>query len=407
MSLPSKPIVIIGAGVSGLCCARSLVHAGHSVVLLEASDRIGGRVQSDMVEGFTLDHGFQVLLNAYPEAREVLDYDSLALKPFGTGALIYDGNQTRLFADPFRHPEHAFSSLLNPVGTLRDKLKLLRLSSKRSRESVDDLFSHQDITTLDAWKSYGFSDGMIRKFLRPFYQGIFLENDLSTSRRMFEFTFSMFSRGQAMIPSGGMKSISEQLADQVGRDHIRLNKRVVRVNSTAVFLENGDSIEARAVVRAHERHEAAKDWNAVTCLYFKSSTAPYKGPWLALNGSGTGLVNQIAVMSNTASEYAPEGQALISVSINGIPGSNDETLFEEVRRECAPWFQCGTDSWKPLMAYRIPCALPRQQIGDTPVMGPAVDETGCISCGDHTAHASLQGAMISGRRAAEHVLSGQ
>lgn len=404
MNTSSKPIVILGAGIAGLTCARTLTEAGCEVIVLEASDRIGGRVQSDRIDGFILDRGFQVLLDAYPEARDLLDYDALSLKPFGSGALLFDGDQTRLFADPRRHPGHALASLLHPAGSLSDKLKLLRLGNRRSRETLHELFSHPDTTTMDAWRSYGFSEQMIQQFLRPFYRGIFLENELSTSRRMFEFTFSMFGRGRAVLPAQGMRAISEQLADQTGRETIRTQQRAVGIENGTVRLETGEALPARAVVRAYAPTPVEREWNSVTCLYYRSPRAPYEGPWLALNGSGKGRINQIALPGNVAPDYAPEGHSLISVSVNGIPDQDDDTLFHEIKAEGASWFPRGTETWEPLAAYRIPYALPRQPVGGTPVKGPAIDPDGCIVCGDHTEHASLQGAMASGRRAAQTVL---
>ncbi len=82
----SRPdVLIVGAGLSGLSCALWLHEGGLSVLVLEASDGIGGGVRTDEVEGFLLDRGFQVFLMAYPEAQRVLDYGALDFKPFYPG----------------------------------------------------------------------------------------------------------------------------------------------------------------------------------------------------------------------------------------------------------------------------------------------------------------------------------
>ncbi|MGA0369934.1 MAG: FAD-dependent oxidoreductase, partial [Kiritimatiellia bacterium] len=202
----NHPVVIVGAGVAGLCCALDLKAAGIPVCVLEKEEAPGGRVRTDSVQGFRLDRGFQVWLEAYPQCRKRLSPSSLRAGAFGSGAMIFDGNRLRLFADPFRHPSAALSSLLHPVGSLGDKLRLQMLRRRLSRRSLPELLSGEEFSTLDHWRRLGFSPEMIRGFLAPFFRGIFLAEPEEISRRMFDFVFSMFGQGPALLPAVSFSS---------------------------------------------------------------------------------------------------------------------------------------------------------------------------------------------------------
>ena len=123
----SYPTVIIGAGMAGLSCARYLHQAGATSLILEASDAVGGRVRTDLVDGFRLDRGFQILLTAYPEARRLLNYDALNLQAFRSGAMIRQQGSFTEMNNPMREPLTVFKALAAPVGTLGDKLRLVEL----------------------------------------------------------------------------------------------------------------------------------------------------------------------------------------------------------------------------------------------------------------------------------------
>ena len=114
-------VIVIGAGLSGLACARDLVGAGLRVRVLDAADAPGGRVRTDVIDGFRLDRGFQVLLMEYPEARRVLNYGDLALKTLAPGALVRHGGKFHRFADPFREFGKGLSFAFDPVVSLGDK----------------------------------------------------------------------------------------------------------------------------------------------------------------------------------------------------------------------------------------------------------------------------------------------
>jgi phytoene dehydrogenase-like protein len=397
-----QPVVIVGAGVAGLCCALDLKAEGIPVLVLEQADAPGGRVRTDEVNGFRLDRGFQVWLEAYPECQKRLDPEKCQAGAFGSGAVIYDGKALRLFADPFRHPQKAFKSFLHPVGSLGDKLRMQLLRSRVSKKGLEELFSSEDVSTLAHWEALGFSSRMIDGFLAPFFRGIFLAEPEEVSRRMFDFVFSMFGQGRALLPAGGIQRIPESLAEGFSTEELRLSISVKHVSADKVVLTSGEEIAASAVVVTVPQPESLgidvsevkTSGRSVACFYFDAPKAPIEGPWLVLNGSGRGQVTQVSVNSSVADGYAPEGRHLISVSANGT------TLdTREVKQEMREWFGAQVDAWEILKKYTIDYALPA--FVDHEIPGPGWKEVeGVFVCGDAFRHPSLQGAMESGTRVA-------
>src|ERR1700734_3783025 len=162
-------VVVIGAGLAGLSCALSLEAAGVKLTLLEASDAPGGRVRTDVVEGFRLDRGFQVLLTAYPEAKRLLDYDRLQLKKFEPGALVWHGGKFHRFADPFRNPGGAARFLLDPIVPVADKLRVAKLRARVQQGTCELMFGRPEKTTRDYLQAIPFSPVIIERFFEPFF----------------------------------------------------------------------------------------------------------------------------------------------------------------------------------------------------------------------------------------------
>lgn len=406
-------VLIIGGGLAGLACARHLHRHGVAFRLLEASDAVGGRVRTDSVAGFLLDRGFQVLLTAYPEAQRVLDYAKLDLHTFYPGAVIRSSYQSYRVADPIRKPLDALESLFAPVGTLRDKFRLLGLRQRLQRESLESIFQRQERTTLEALCAAGFSPAIMSMFFRPFLGGVFLDKELKTSSRMFEFICKMFSAGYAALPARGMGAIPAQLAASLPAEAIRLNARVMAVSQNLVTLESGEQLKARAIVVATEGPEAARLIDGVqvptscstTCIYFVAERDPVGRPILVLNGDGSGLINHLCVPSAVAPSYAPAGSSLVSVTVLGNPEEDDRRLETAIRAQLNSWIGKEVNSWRHLRTYRIVHALPGQA---PPALSqperPVRLQDGLYVCGDHRDTASIQGALVSGRRTAETVI---
>jgi phytoene dehydrogenase-like protein len=430
---PDADVFVIGAGLAGLACARELTRRGLRVRLLEATDRVGGRVRTiQHPGGFLLDRGFQVLLTAYPLAQQLLDYDALRLGRFYSGALVHlndpDGSGAfHRVADPLRHPRDLPATLLGPVGTLADKLRVGYLRWALQNTPLRELFARPETTTAEALRErWGFSETIIDRFFRPFLGGIFLEDELRTSSRMFAFVFRMFSRGAAALPAAGMQAIPCQLAGALPEGTLRLGARVASVEGQSVEeqtvrLGSGEALDAPAVVVATEAPEARRllkrddghpeddippaAHRSTATVYFAAGRAPTDEAVLMLNGDrSAGPVNTVTVPSNVQPAYAPPDKALIGASVLGAPSASDEELQAAVRKQLRSWFGAGVEGWRALRTVRIDYALPEQA---PPYLSPPVKAVrrrpGLYCCGDHRRTASINGALASGRAAAEAV----
>jgi phytoene dehydrogenase-like protein len=421
-------VVIIGAGLAGLSCALSLEAAGVTAAVLEASDGPGGRVRTDLVEGFRLDRGFQVMLTAYPEARRLLDYGALQLRKFEPGALVWHDGRFHRFADPFRSPWGAASFVFDPIVSWRDKLQVGNLRNWVQRGDWQEVFARPEKTTRDYLRAVPFSTKIIERFFEPFFGGVFLERELVTSSRFFEFLFRLFSVGDTVVPAAGMEQIPLQLASKLRPGTLVTGARVAKVTrngqSFQVDVAGGKKLEARAVVLAVAGNEAnplltgvggwsvpeVRAWNKTTAFYFAAREAPVKEPILLLNGEGRGAgpVNNVVVMSAVSSAYAPAGAHLVVASVVGEAPVEQAALLRldgAVRAHLGKWFGPVVDSWRMLRAYPLERALPQQRHAEWEQAPVRVGGTGGVyMCGDYRETASIQGALASGRRAAEAVV---
>ncbi len=413
MSTSKIDTLIIGAGLAGLTAARVLKSAGRKVKIIEAADGPGGRVRTDEVNGFLLDRGFQVFLTAYPEAKHFLDYKALDLQSFSPGSIILNNSGIDEIGDPFREASSLIRTLKSPIGTLGDKFRMLSLRLKLAGNSINEIFSKKEITTLEYLRNAGFGEKIISDFFAPFMSGIYLEQNLDTSARMFEFVFKMLSEADTAIPAKGMGMISSQLASNLSVEELILNERVISIDDNEVQSASGNVYEASRILIATTAdcipvpfQSRLVKKKSVTCMYFSADKAPYKKALIALNAIPDRLVNNIAVMSNVSSSYAPDGKSLISVSLSGNEQfiKNDE-LELKVKEELKFWFsECS--NWEHIKTYDIPYALPDNShvINDILPSSLRINHSTFI-CGDHLLNGSINAAMKSGRLAAKSILS--
>ncbi len=405
-------VIIVGAGLAGLTCAKRLEEDGERALILEASDAVGGRVRTDEVDGFLLDRGFQVFLEAYPETQRFLDYDALHLKRFERGAMIWTGEKFTMLGDPRKHPLKGIKAAVSNIGGLSDKAKLAKLWSKLELVKANGISSKgKRQTTLEALRDFGFSEHMIERFLRPLFGGAMVDPDLENSSVLFDFIFSMFGAGNTSLPALGMQSIPDQLADSLRHTEIRLETPVKRISAGEVELEDGETLQAEHIVVATDGPNACElvdgldtcEMRPSTTVYFSAPEAPYDENLLVLNGTQTGPINSLTAVTNTAPAYGFNGRALISGSVLRI-FDDEEKLISQCRAQLSRWFGMVAD-WEHIRTYVIERSLPKQ----TPDIMPPIHKSvelgdGLYVCGDHRDTASINGAMLSGRRVAETIL---
>ncbi len=408
-------VIIVGAGLAGLSCANTLVNNGKQVTLLEATDRVGGRVRSDHVNGFILDHGFQVLLTAYPACRQLLDYDALDLKPFEPGALIRQNGQFKVLGDPWRRPNQALATVMNPVGSMGDKLRIAKLRQQSQSGTLEDLYNREAEPTEARLQSLGFSSKMIDQFFRPFLGGVFLDESLAVSSTMLEFVFRMFSLGDIAVPAKGMAEIPKQLAAKLPDGTVHLRKPVTSLDNQRVQLADGSTLQADKIVVAVESSAAARllsneslatKWRSTTTVYYDAPTSPNRQKLLMLRGDENGPIQSASIMSDISSDYAPQERALVSVSISeGTETDDPEQLDQSLLPTLSKWFGSDVDQWQRIRVYNVPFGVPEcGSVGTTRNLRPDGMNPNTFVCGDFLESPSIQGAMNSGLQAAQQIL---
>ena len=409
--IPDAPVAIVGAGVAGLACALHLHAAGLPVRVLEAAEAVGGRMRSDLVDGYRIDRGFQVLLTAYPEVKALLDLPALRLGAFAPGARLRVAGGFVDLVDPLRRPGALLRQLAAAALPLSDQLRVALLRFAATRGSLEALYARPAESTQRRLRALGFSESAIERFFRPFLAGVFLERELASSSRLLEFALRHFALGDAALPADGIEAVPRQLADRLPPGTITTSACVDGIERDAVHVE-GARVPAAAVVIATDgaaapllaRELPPRAHNGTVCLSFAAEADPVRAPLLVLDAERSGPVNHLCVPSAVQPTYAPAGRSLISASLVGESSRSAAELERAARAQLRGWFGAQVEAWRLLRIDRIPRALPRQTPSELePVersvqLGPRV-----FVCGDHRDIGALHGALRSARRAAAAV----
>lgn len=399
--------IVVGAGLAGLACALDLSHAGRRVLLLEASDAVGGRMRTDRYEGFLLDRGFQVFNTSYPQVKRRLNLRDLRLRPFTPGVLARTSKGLVRLADPTRRPRAAASLLPGAFLSAGDLAALAALTARDALLPVRMLRGAPDRSTSDALARAGLSAQAVDDLLRPFLAGVFLEDELETSARFFHLVWRSMARGTLALPAAGIGAVPAQLADRLPEGVLQLGTAVTELTDAGVLLQDGTERAATAVVLATEATTARRllpglsvpDGRTVTTYYHCADRSPLREPTLVVDSSLTVL--NTCVLSEVTPAYAPAGSALIATSVLGGDGPGREAA---VRRRLAELYDTDTGMWQGLAAYTVAGALPAMR-PPWPLTRSSRFAPKRYVCGDHRATGSVQGALASGSRAAREVLA--
>ena len=410
MKQKSPSIHIIGGGISGLIAARVLEEYGLSATIIEATDRLGGRVKTDVVDGYSLDHGFQVLLTAYPAAKKYLDFDALALQEFLPGSAIFKNGKQKIIGDPLRNLSLLLPTLFSGIGTVNDKLKILALNRRLKKKSIQNIFAEKEQTTLAYLENIGFSETIITDFFIPFFSGIFLENKLKTSSRMFEFVYKMFGEGNAALPKDGIQAIPKQLFEKLKSTTIIFNTKVKSVENGSIILESGETLKSNFTIIATQASGLVSNlknqatlWKSCDTLYFEVAKREIKKPLIGLIAMHNALINNIFYHTSLQTS-ATATKELLSVTVIDRQNLTNKQLVTGVQKELKEL--CNIDSCTFIKQYNIPMALPNLQDIQYEMLPSETRLTETIFlAGDTQLNGSLNAAMIAGERAALEVIN--
>lgn len=405
-------VIVVGAGLAGLQCARTLARAGVAARVLEGSDAVGGRVRTDLIDGFTCDRGFQILNPAYPELRRHVDVRALHLQPFGRGVAVRRDAGLTVLADPVHHPRFAVSTVLSGVVGPRDVAALARWLAP-ALVPQRDVLEAPDASLSESLDEAGLR-GPLRDLLERFLAGVLLDDTGATSANVVRLLVRFFAFGTPGLPAQGMAALPAQLAARLPAP-VELGRTVTSVERSgqgwAVRLADGESLTAAQVVVATDPVTAGRlagitppAMRGVMTWWFGADAAPSDSPFLHLDArSAAGPVVNSAIISNAAPSYAPAGRHLIQASAL-LPASGAQPSEPDVRTQLAGIYDHDTARWETLAVHVIPEALPAR-VPPSDAGLPVALDGGLFVCGDHRDTPSIQGALVSGRRAGEAVLA--
>ena len=403
-------VVVVGAGIAGLTCARELERSGLEVEVLEASDAVGGRVRTDVVDGFRCDRGFQLVNPAYPALRDLVDVGALGLRQFAAGAALAGPDGFGVVEDPRRSPGHVLQTLRSGYARPAELVRLAAWAAP-ALGSVPRLLAGDDEPLAASLDRHGVHGRVRDELFEPFITGVVAEDRGETSATFVRLLVRSFLRGTPGVPALGMSALPEQIAAELkGRVTTGAAVQAVRRTSGGVAVRAGDvERDARAVVVAADPVTAGDlaglppvAMKGLVTWWFACDTPPTSLDLLVLDPARSGPVVNTAVMSNVAPSYVPPGRHLVQATTlagrgpDGIPGE------AAVRAHLARMYRQPTRAWDLVVRHHVAHALPEQRPG-VPLRQRVDLGGGMYVAGDHRDTASLQGALVSGRRAAHAV----
>ncbi|MDB5098204.1 MAG: amine oxidase [Cyanobacteria bacterium RYN_339] len=407
--------IVVGAGLAGLACALKLEEAGHEVTVLEAADRVGGRVGSIHVDGHIIDLGFQVLFTKYAAMRELVDFKALDLRMMDAGAVVCRPDGFFPFDNPLQNhdPRALWRSIQAPFVTFYDKLLVAKLTSEVALQTPERILNGPRIGTIEAYLTrQGFSERFINQFIRPFFGGIFLSRELEADARILRYYWKLLVTGSVALPARGMQAIPDQLAARL--KDVRLGTPVARLRRNGVTLASGDHLDADAVVLATPYPETCRLTdvepklrpNAAVNLYFEADQSLLDTNKVVVNADRHGLVDLLCQISNAVPTYAPKGKHQIVLQLLENAEGTDEALRQRCLQEISPWFPGHhPERWRLLKVIRMPFGQFQQDPASMQRLPSCRLRDGLYLASEAVVQSSMEGALEGGMLAAQAVMT--
>jgi len=397
-------IVIVGGGITGLQAARILQTKGIDFTLIEKSSSLGGRVQSEVFQGFTLDHGFQVLQTAYPEVQQSLQLTKWDLSYFQSGAYVFQNGKFKPFINPLKSPFLFLKNVDASGANIYDYAKLAWIWIK-TLGSISPLSSDSE-TTSELISRYRFSEKFQRVFLRPFFTGIYLDESLSPPASLFFYYMKQFLEGKTALPKHGIGDIVLDLASEIPNEKVRTGVSVVGIKEKSLQLSNGETLDFDLLILATDPKHACEllhvdfpthtNFSSKTFYFSLNKSLETSMPLIHLMPFNSSPLLHFSCLSQVNSSLAPEGKHLISAT-----SLNIEISEKEITKELASVLKLSQADFTFLKSFSIPHSLFR--VGSFKEVIRKAEEENIILAGDYTQFPSLQAALSSGRLAAEKI----
>jgi len=412
--------VVIGAGLAGLAATLRLVQAGREVLLLEATDRVGGRLRTFRTDGgCLLDRGFQVVLDSYPSIRRLFSLETLAPRYFASGAIIAAPDGFHRLENPLTRPASFLASAFSPVFPFADRLRLgslaLHCLLHPDRYLLGSCHRPDEESTAALLSRLGFGARSLNQFFRPFFGGVLLDSKLETSSGLFRYYFRKFLTGGAFLPAGGIAELPAQLAAKLPSGVIRLKSPALglqRVGNrvVSVRLQDGSEVATDSLILATDGEATAKlltgfplrPSHGVWTFYFLTRSQLYDGPFLVLNGQG-GPIAHLMQLSNLGPGFCPPSHHLTSATVLEPGFEGGQSLAAAVRENLIRLFPAAADA-ELVGEVHIPDAVPCQPPGFASSLPRQSGMDNVWLAGDQVDGASIETAITSGEAAADRVM---
>ncbi|MGW3625340.1 FAD-dependent oxidoreductase [Streptomyces sp. NPDC000880] len=420
-------VVIVGAGIAGLSAAHQLISAGITVSVLEAAPEVGGRMATEEIDGFRLDRIGQLLNTSYPELRRTKGLADVVLRPFSPGVLVHSGGRLQRTGDVVRRPGEPGSARWGSPHALRgvggaftvaralasaprplDQARLGASLARLAGTPVERLLARPERPTADSLCARGVPARTVHGFLRPLLSSLLCDPALTTSSRCADLALRGFARGRMCIPEGGAAALPRQLAAALPPGTVHTGIRVTDASISRVMTEEYGELGCRALVLATGARAAAEllpglrvpAFHPVTVVHHTAPETPLADPALVLDADRSGPVSHTTVMSEVDPSRAPSDRVLISSTVLGTPPPQ---LDRAVRDHLGTLYGTSTADWELLAVHHAPEAVPAMPPPHDP-RRPVRLLSGLYVCGDHRDTSTVQGALFSGRRAANAIL---